>query len=145
MLKETIMKDLKNAMKERNEIKIRTLRLLNSAIKNFEVEKMNSATDEEIGRLVLKEIKKRQESIQAYKAAGREDLAAEEEKELEILKKYAPKMLSEDEIKNIVKEIIKELNATQKDFGKVMKEAMAKLKGKAEGSVVSKVVKDILS
>ncbi|MBO8160558.1 MAG: GatB/YqeY domain-containing protein [Thermosipho sp. (in: Bacteria)] len=144
MLKEKIMQDLKSAMKERNEIKVRVLRLLNSAIKNFEVEKMKEATDEEIGKLILKEMKKRQEAIEAYKNAGREDLSLEEEKELEVLKLYAPKMLSEEEIKIIVKNVIEELNATQKDFGKVMKEVMGKIKGKADGSLVSKVVKELL-
>ncbi|MDK2886697.1 MAG: uncharacterized protein PWP54_1260 [Thermosipho sp. (in: thermotogales)] len=145
MLKEKIFEDLKQAMKERNEIKTRVLRLLSSAIKNFEVEKMSSATDEEIGKLILKEMKKRQESILAYKNANREDLALEEEKELEILKEYAPKMLSEEEIREIVKKTIDELNATPKDFGKVMKEVMSKLKGRADGSLVSKVVKEQLS
>lgn len=144
MLKERIMEDLKSAMKEKNQIKVRVLRLLNSAIKNFEVEKMDSATDEEIGKIVLKEIKKRQESIEAYKKANREDLAKEEEEELKVLKEYAPKMLSEEEIKEVVKKVINELNATQKDFGKVMKNIMAEVKGKADGSLVSKIVKELL-
>jgi hypothetical protein len=145
LLKEKIFEDLKKSMKERNEIKTRVLRLLNSAIKNFEVEKMDKATDEDIEKIILKEMKKRQESIEAYKNANREDLALEEEKELEILKEYAPKMLSEEEIREIIKKTIEEINATPKDFGKVMKEVMAKLKGKADGSMVSKVVKEILS
>lgn len=145
MLKEKIFEDLKKSMKERNEIKTRVLRLLNSAIKNFEVEKMDKATDEDIEKIILKEMKKRQESIEAYKNANREDLALEEEKELEILKEYAPKMLSEEEIREIIKKTIEEINATPKDFGKVMKEVMAKVKGKADGSMVSKVVKEILS
>jgi hypothetical protein len=145
LLKEKIFEDLKKSMKERNEIKTRVLRLLNSAIKNFEVEKMDKATDEDIEKIILKEMKKRQESIEAYKNANREDLALEEEKELEILKEYAPKMLSEEEIREIIKKTIEEINATPKDFGKVMKEVMAKVKGKADGSMVSKVVKEILS
>ncbi|ONN26971.1 glutamyl-tRNA amidotransferase [Thermosipho affectus] len=142
MLKEKLLNDLKTAMKEKDQIKLRVIRLLNSAIKNFEVEKRKEATDEEIGKIVLKEIKKRQESIEAYKNAGREDLAKEEEKELEILKIYAPKMLSEEEIKNIVQEIINSIE--EKNFGKIMKETMAKLKGKADGALVSKVVKELL-
>ncbi|MBT1248249.1 MULTISPECIES: GatB/YqeY domain-containing protein [unclassified Thermosipho (in: thermotogales)] len=142
MLKEKLLSDLKTAMKEKDQIKLRVIRLLNSAIKNFEVEKRKEATDEEIGKIVLKEIKKRQESIEAYKNAGREDLAKEEEKELEILKIYAPKMLSEEEIKNIVQEIIHSIE--EKNFGKIMKETMAKLKGKADGALVSKVVKELL-
>ncbi|ANQ54104.1 glutamyl-tRNA amidotransferase [Thermosipho sp. 1063] len=142
MLKEKLLNDLKTAMKEKDQIKLRVIRLLNSAIKNFEVEKRKEATDEEIGKIVLKEIKKRQESIEAYKNAGREDLAKEEEKELEILKIYAPKMLSEEEIKNIVQEIISSIE--EKNFGKIMKETMAKLKGKADGALVSKVVKELL-
>ncbi|ABR31034.1 glutamyl-tRNA amidotransferase [Thermosipho melanesiensis] len=142
MLKEKLLNDLKIAMKEKNQIKLRVIRLLNSAIKNFEVEKKGEATDEEIGKIILKEIKKRQESIDAYRHAGREELAKEEELELNILKEYAPKMLSEDEIKVIVEEIIN--NLQEKNFGKIMKEAMAKLKGKADGALVSKVVKNLL-
>ncbi|MGB9615049.1 MAG: GatB/YqeY domain-containing protein, partial [Fervidobacterium sp.] len=119
-LKEKILNDMKEAMKVKDELRLRVLRLIKTAIGYFEVEgEKKEATDDDIQKLILKEIKKRQESIEAYKQAGREDLAKVEEEELKILQEYAPKMLSREEIQTIVKEVIEQLNATQKDFGKV--------------------------
>jgi len=89
-------------------------------------------------------MKKRQESVEAYRQAGREDLARAEEEELKILEEYAPKMLSRDEIAKIVQEVINELNATQKDFGRVMKEVMNRVKGSADGKLVNEVVRELL-
>jgi len=97
-----------------------------------------------VQKIILKEIKKRQESIEAYRTAGREDLAKAEEEELKILEEYAPKMLSKEEIEQIVSAVISELNATPKDFGKVMKEVMARVKGSADGKLVNEVVKELL-
>jgi len=90
-------------------------------------------------------MKKRQESVEAYRNAGREDLAKAEEEELTILQEYAPKMLSREDIQKIVAEIIEQMHATQKDFGKVMKETMARVKGAADGKLVNDVVKEMLS
>ncbi|MGQ9856315.1 MAG: GatB/YqeY domain-containing protein [Fervidobacterium sp.] len=145
-LKEKILSDMKEAMKNKDDVRLRVLRAIKTAIGYFEVEgEKREATDEDIQKLILKEIKKRQESIEAYRNAGREDLAKAEEEELKILEEYAPKMLSKDEIAAIVSAVIKELNATQKDFGKVMKEVMARVKGSADGKLVNEVVKELLS
>jgi uncharacterized protein YqeY len=145
-LKEKILNDMKEAMKVKDELRLRVLRLIKTAIGYFEVEgEKKEATDDDIQKLILKEIKKRQESIEAYKQAGREDLAKVEEEELKILQEYAPKMLSREEIQTIVKEVIEQLNATQKDFGKVMKEVMTKVKGAADGKLVNEIVKEMLS
>ncbi|AMW32683.1 hypothetical protein SAMN04488510_102129 [Fervidobacterium changbaicum] len=144
-LKEKILNDMKEAMKNKDEIRLRVLRSIKTAIGYFEVEgEKREATDEDVQKLILKEIKKRQESIEAYRQAGREDLAKAEEEELKILEEYAPKMLSKEEIKQIVSSVISELNATQKDFGKVMKEVMARIKGSADGKLVNEVVKELL-
>lgn len=144
-LKEKILNDMKEAMKNKDEIRLRVLRSIKTAIGYFEVEgEKREATDEDVQKLILKEIKKRQESIEAYRQAGREDLAKAEEEELKILEEYAPKMLSKEEIKQIVSTVISELNATQKDFGKVMKEVMARIKGSADGKLVNEVVKELL-
>ena len=145
-LKENILNDMKEAMKNKDELRLRVLRSVKSAIGYFEVEgEKKVATDEDVQKLILKEIKKRQESVEAYRNAGREDLAKNEEEELMILQEYAPKMLSREDIQKIVEEIIEKTHATQKDFGKVMKETMARVKGAADGKLVNDVVKEMLS
>jgi len=145
-LKEKILNDMKEAMKNKDELRLRVLRSVKSAIGYFEVEgEKKVATDEDVQKLILKEIKKRQESVEAYRNAGREDLAKNEEEELMILQEYAPKMLSREDIQKIVGEIIEQMHATQKDFGKVMKETMARVKGAADGKLVNDVVKEMLS
>lgn len=106
-LKEKILNDMKEAMKNKDELRLRVLRSVKSAIGYFEVEgEKKIATDEDIQKLILKEMKKRQESVEAYRNAGREDLAKAEEEELTILQEYAPKMLSCEDIQKIVAEII---------------------------------------
>lgn len=145
-LKEKILSDLKEAMKSKDELRLKVLRAIKTAIGYFEVEgEKREATDEDVQKLILKEMKKRQEAMEEYRKAGREDLAESEEAELRILEEYAPKMKSKEEIEAVVREIVAELNATQKDFGKVMKEAMNRLKGSADGKLVNEVVKELLS
>lgn len=144
-LKERLAFDLKDAMKNRNEAKIRTVRLLMSAIKNFEVEKMAQATDEEIVQIMIKEAKKRIESIDMYKQAGRNDLVSEEQEELDIINSYLPEQMSEDEIRQLVMKIIRQNNlSSPKDLGTAMKLIMPQVKGKADGKLVNKIVKEYL-
>jgi len=144
-LKEKILNDMKDAMRNKDEVRLRVIRAIKTAIGYFEVEgEKREATDEDIQKIILKEMKKRQESIEAYRQAGREDLARAEEEELKILEEYAPKMLSRDQIAKIVQEVINELNATQKDFGRVMKEVMNRVKGSADGKLVNEVVRELL-
>jgi len=145
-LRDDILSDMKEAMKSKDELRLRVLRSIKAAIGYFEVEgEKKIATDEDVQKIILKEIKKRQESIDAYRHAGREDLAKTEEEELAILQEYAPKMLSREEIQEIVRKAIEQTNATQKDFGKVMKEVMTRIKGTADGKVVNEIVKEMLS
>ncbi|MCX7653857.1 MAG: GatB/YqeY domain-containing protein [Fervidobacterium sp.] len=145
-MKEKIMSDMKEAMRNKDELKLRVLRSIKTAIGYFEVEgEKKEATDDDIAKIILKEIKKRQESVEAYRQAGREDLAHLEEEELKILQQYAPKMLSREEIQAIANQVIIELNATKNDFGKVMKEVMSRVKGSADGKIVNEVVKELLS
>ena len=112
MLKEEIQKHLKEAMKSKDEVKVRTLRMVIAALKNFEVEKMGEATDEEVIQIIQKEAKRRREAIEEYKNAGREDLAQSEEEELKILMEYLPKQMTEDEIRSLALEVIKEVGAS---------------------------------
>lgn len=151
MLKQTIQKDLFQAVKEGDEITRSTLRLLLAGILNKEKEKKyktskEELTDEEIIEIVFSEIKKRKEAIVEYERGGRKDLADKEKAELEVLQKYLPEQLSEQELKKIVKEAIEKVGAKEiKDIGKVMAEIMPKVKGRADGSQVSKIVKELLT
>ncbi|MGJ8454301.1 GatB/YqeY domain-containing protein [Pseudothermotoga sp. U03pept] len=144
-LKEKLMEDLKTSMKSKDEAKVRTIRLILAAVKNFEVQKMGQATDDEICQLLSKEIKKRVEAIEMYRQGKREDLASEEEKELEIIKSYLPQQMSEEEIREVAKKILLQNNlSSPKDLGTAMKLIMPHVKGKADGKVVNKIVQELL-
>src|SRR3989338_5670048 len=154
MLNEKIKADLKNSMKQKEELTLSVLRMLSAAIVNKEKEKRFKSgqsqdialTDEEIIEVIATEIKKRKEAALAYEQGDRKELSEKEKKEAEILQQYLPEQLSEAEVKKLVKTAIEKVGAkTQKDMGKVMQELMPKVKGKADGSLVSKLVKDLLS
>jgi uncharacterized protein YqeY len=161
MLKEKIEKDFKEALLKRNEREISTLRMLKAAILEQEkekrykksqekgteadLEKESALSDEEIIKLILREIKKRKEAILEFEKGKRKDLVEKEAQEIEILKRYLPEMLSEEEIKKMAKETIEKVRAKNiKDMGRVMKELMPKIQGKAEPSLVSQIVKNLL-
>jgi len=163
-LKQKIQDDLKPALKDKREIDVVTLRMLNAAILNKEKEKRaklakeegeiteeelvdrSQLADEEIIEVVFSEVKKRKEAVLEYEKGGREDLAEKEKKEIEVLRKYLPEQLSEEEIKRLAKEVVEKVGAAEmKDIGKVMIELMPQVKGKAEGGLVSKVVRELLS
>ncbi len=153
-LKQQIQDDLNEAVKGREELISSVLRLLLSAILNKEKEKRYKLkedkdvplTDEEIIGIVSSEIKKRREAIELYEKGGRQELADKEKKEAVILQKYLPEQMSEVELKKLVVEAIKKTGAKeQKDMGRVMQELAPKTKGKADGSLISKVVKELLT
>ena len=145
-LQEQISAALKDAMRARDEIKMSTLRLVLTAIKKREKEARSLLEDQEVISVITTQIKQRRESIEQYRQAGREDLAQIEESELQILQGYMPEQVSEEEISNTLDEIIAEVGAvSMKDMGKVMKAAMAKLVGKAEGGAINAMVKEKLS
>ena len=164
MLKNQIQTDLKNALKEKKEVKLSVLRMVLAAIinkekekrykiaqenpdlKEKELEEKSQLAEEEIIEVFFSENKKRKESILEFKKGDRMDLVEKEEAEMEVLKKYLPEQLSEQEIKKMVQEVIKEVGAQEpKDIGKVMAQLMPKLKGKAEGAIVGKIVKELLT
>lgn len=145
-MKDKIQSDLKKAMKAKDEIVVSTLRLLLSEIHNQEIEKQGKLTDEDIVGAVQKEVKKRQESIEAYQKGKRDDLVEREKKELAVLNKYLPQQLSPEELETTIQSVIKDVGVSgMADFGKVMGPVMAKVKGKADGKVVSEAVKKVLS
>jgi uncharacterized protein YqeY len=155
-LQENINKDLKQAQQEKNELVILVLRTVNSEIHNKEIEKKASSyakasedkeevTEEDIVDILMSETKKRKEAIEEFRKGNRQDLAEKEKKELEILKKYLPEQMGEEQIREEAKKAIEEAGATgPQDTGKVMSILMPKLKGKAEGGVVSKIVGELL-
>lgn len=146
MLKQQIEEQIKNALKGGEELRLSTLRFLLSAIKNDEIAKRREVTDEEVISVVRHQVKQRKESIEAFQKGGREELAEKERQELEILNKFLPQQLSEEEVKKMVQETIAELpESERKNFGKVMGVVMSRIKGQTEGNIVAKVVKEVLS
>lgn len=148
MLKQKIQDDLKAAMIAKDEEELSTIRMLKSSLQYHEIQKGAGyeATDEDVLEVINREIKKRRESIEMYKKGNRPELAEKEQKELEILQSYLPAQMSEDEVRKLVKEEISQTGvSTMQDMGKVMGALMPKVKGKAEGSLVSKIVKEELS
>ena len=148
VLKQKISEDMKAAMKEGDGAKRDTLRMLDSMIKNTEIEKMKKKeglSDEEVQAVIARAIKQRRDSMELYKVGGREDLAEKEAKEIEILSVYMPAQLSNDKVRETVKAVIVETGAKSKaDMGKVMGAAMNRLKGQADGNIVKKIVEEEL-
>ena len=137
---------LKEALKAKDKITLDTLRGLRAAIKNKEVELQRKLTEAEFYQLVAKQIRQREDAIAQFKNGNRLDLAEKEEKELEILKQFMPPPLSDDELEQLVRQVIAEVGAKgPQDMGRVMKEIMPRVSGRADGKRVSALVKQILS
>jgi hypothetical protein len=133
-------------MRAKDEAKLASLRSVLTAIKNREKEVRRSLEDQEIISLISTQIKQRKESIDYYRKAGRADLVKAEESELQILEAYMPEQLSAEEMSQALDGVISEVGAaSMKDMGKVMKAAMAKLAGRADGRVINEMVKEKLS
>ncbi len=141
-----IDQDLKEALKGGNKQKVTVLRGLKSDIKYRQIEIREELTDEQVTDVLASSAKKRRESIEQYAAAGRQDLVDKEKFELDVIQGYLPEQLSEDELRTLVTEAVDESGAASpKDMGKVMKILMPKIKGKADGKVVNKLVSEILA
>lgn len=149
MLKQKIQEELKQSVLAKEALRTSTLRLLLSAIGYYEIQKGGAgyeATDEDVLAVIQKEAKQRKDSIEQFQKAKRQDLVDKETKELEILQSYLPKQMTEDEIKQLIAETISKTGAkSMVDMGKVMAALMPKIKGKADGGLVSKIVKQELS
>ncbi len=144
-LRQAVMEKLKEAMKAKDEVRVRTLRLLNAALLELEKSGQEVTEDREL-QVVLTSVKKRREAIEQYEKAGRQDLVEQEKAELQVLEEFLPKQLSREELRQEVARIIEEVGATSiKDFGRVMQAAMKVLRGKAEGKQVQQVVRQLLS
>lgn len=138
---DTLMGEMKTAMKAKDMVAVNTIRGIIAKAKDLTVNAGKEMTDEAVLSVIAKGVKQREESIAQFTAAGRAELAEGEKKELELLKKYLPAQLSEEEISTVVKAVVADLGATsKKDMGRVMKEVMARVKGQADGKVVSRLV-----
>ncbi len=143
---QNIKDDLKEAMKARQEIRTGALRMLMSSLQNAEKEKQKELGEEEIQAIIASEAKKRRESVETYEKAGRKDLAEKEKEELDVFLTYLPEQLSEDEVRVLVKEAIAGTGASSvQDMGKVMASLMPKVKGRADGALVGRIVKEAFS
>lgn len=166
MLKEKLQKDLNESLKSGEQLKRLVLSLLMTAIKNRELakrqqlsktvndvkelEKQSQLADEEVIEVIANEVKKRKESAEQFQAGGRDELAQKEKTEMAILLTYLPEQMSEEEIRAEIQKVISELDVPPagglgpKDMGKVIGNSMVRLKGRADGSTVSKIVKELL-
>ena len=145
-LKQTLLSDLKGAMKSRDSLKVDTLRLIVSEIKNREIDLHEELGDEAITALLTTQIKRRKEAAAMYAQGGRTDLKEKEEKEMAIIQVYLPEQVGEEELKQRIQAVITETGAQgAKDMGKIMKVVVPEFKGKAEGDQIRKIVTELLT
>ena len=145
-LKDRLTEDLKQAMRQGDEQRKSTIRLVKAAITNAEIERGKELGDDEVLAVIAKQAKQRRESVTEFAKAGRQDLVDQEEEELQILLSYLPAQMSRDEIEVAARQIIAEVGATSRaQMGEVMRRLMPQLKGKADGSLVNQVVREILT
>lgn len=145
-LKQRLQDDLKQAMRAKDQVRLRTLRLVLAAIKNKEVEVMGELSDADVAAILQREAKQRRETLDELEQVDRPELAEAEQAELEILTEYLPKQLGRDEIAELARQVIAELNAEgPAQMGSVMRTLMAELKGQADGKLVNQVVRELLS
>jgi uncharacterized protein YqeY len=148
-IQEQIIADIKEAMKAKDQDRLRVLRSLKAKLMEKEISERKGGeaklSDEQAVEVLMKAAKQRKESIEQFEEGDRKDLAENEKKELALIEDYLPEMMDEDEVRKVVQEKIKALRASgPEDMGKVMGPLMGRLKGKAEGSLVSKIVKEEL-
>lgn len=145
-ISQKITADLKEAMKAKDDRRVSCLRMLKTSLKNKQVEKGDELIDEEIQTLIASLIRKCQEAAKEFRRGSREDLAVKEEEEIKILYGYLPEQLTPEDIEKNLEEIFSELSASSlKDLGKVMKVAMARMAGKAQGKEVNEIARRLLS
>jgi hypothetical protein len=145
-LEEQLLKEMKQAMKTNDKIRLSTIRMIRSSSKNKEIELRRKLEDEDIQKVIQGMVRKGEESLEQFLAGGRTDLVEKEKAEIEILKSFLPQPISQEEMIRIIDETIRETQASSlKDLGKVMKALMPKLGGKADGKLINQLVKERLS
>lgn len=142
---ERLNQDLKQAMKEKDSVKLSVIRMVKAAVKNEEIKKGVPLSDDDVLTVLTRERKQRCDSLHEFEKAGRNDLASKTREEIEVLTSYLPEQLSEAELRKLVRETIAEVGATSKQaMGKVMGAIMPKVKGRADGTLVQKIVAEAL-
>lgn len=145
-LKDKLLQDLKEALKLKNSLKVDTLRLVSSEIKNKEIDLHKELGDDEIIALLSTQIKKRKEAAALYEQGGRTDLKEKEENEMAILESYLPEQVDEEELRRRIREVIAETGAqSPKDMGKVMKVVAPEFRGRADGNQIKTLVTEMLA
>ncbi|GLG00304.1 hypothetical protein Alches_03430 [Alicyclobacillus hesperidum subsp. aegles] len=138
--------DLKQAMKEKQKVRLSVIRMVKSAVKNREIELGHPLSEDDVIGVIQKEVKQRKDSLQAFQDANRTDLAETAEEEIAILESYLPEPFTEDELRALASEVVERVGASSKsDMGKVMAELMPLVRGRADGRLVQQVVQRLLS
>ncbi|MGE4588210.1 MAG: GatB/YqeY domain-containing protein [Acidaminococcaceae bacterium] len=146
-IKDLLTEDMKQAMKDKESGKLRlsVIRMARANIKNIEIDEKRELNDDEVLAVLMKEVKMRQDSLEEFTKAGREELVEQAKQEIAILRKYLPEQLSDEELKALVEEAIAETGAAgPKDMGKVMAAVMPKTKGRADGKRINVMVRELL-
>lgn len=140
-LTERLNNDMKQAMKDKDKVRLSVIRMVRTAIKNAEIDQQRTLSDDEVIAVLNREMKQRRDSLQAFESAGRQDLIEEVKQEIQVLIDYLPAQMTEDEVRAVVREVIAEVGAAGKsDMGKVMSALMPKVKGRADGKLVNQIV-----
>lgn len=144
-MRDKILVDIKNAMKNQNKELLNVLRMVKGAMQLEEINKKHELTDEEMTALISKQIKTRKETLVDLEKSNRPELINQTQKEIAILEKYMPEMMSEEEINKIINQVFEEVNPNASDIGKIMGKLSPLMKGKADMSLVNKLVKEKMS
>jgi len=145
-LKDQLLSDMKGAMKQRDTLRLDTIRSVNSEIKNQEINLRDTLGDEQIISIIASQIKKRKEAAALFEQGGRADLAEKEKQELAVLEAYMPAQVGEEEIRRRVQEVIAEVAAKgPQDMGRVMKTVVPEFKGRADNALIKTIVSELLS
>ena len=145
-IKEQLANDMKEAMKAKEKERLAVIRMVRGAIRQLEIDGKTELDDEAVIAVISKEVKMRKDSIVDFQKGGRDDLVAQNEAEIAFLMPYLPKQLTEDEVRELVKEAVEKTGASSpKDMGKVMGALMPKVKGRADGKMVNQLVKEALN
>ena len=146
-IKDLLTEDMKQAMKDKESGKLRlsVIRMARANIKNIEIDEKRELNDDEVLSVLVKEVKMRQDSLEEFAKAGREELVEQAKQEIAILRKYLPEQLSDEELRALVEEAVAETGAAgPKDMGKVMAALMPKTRGRADGKRINTMVRELL-
>lgn len=144
-LSEKLVADMKEAMKAKDKVRLATIRMVRAAQKEAEIDRHCELTDEDIVEIIVHQVKLRKDALPEYEKANRTESIQQLHEEIRVLNGYLPKQLSEDEIRNLIRDTVKRIGATgPQDMGKVMKDLMPRVKGKADGKIINQLVKEML-